>query len=99
VDIVRRPKLQFTVEKFVGEGGTNIVGDIRIGRLGSGPKAVEAIRETVYHEKGHQFFTPKLQVLREVRIYIAQSSYRRSYILRYLEEAVVETVRKCGSTG
>ena len=97
--IFYKPKLRFTADKFVGEGGTNITGDIRVGRLGSGPQAIDAVRKAVYHEKVHQLLTPKLQIFREIRIYAAQSGYRRSYILRYLEEAIAETVAQLRTGG
>jgi hypothetical protein len=94
-----KPKLRFTNTKFAGEGGTNPVGDIRIGRTGTGPQAIDAIREAIFHEKVHQFLAPKLQIFREIRIYAAQSGYRRSYILRYLEEAMAETIALLRSRG
>jgi len=44
-----------------------------------------------FHELVHRFLTPKLYPLRRVRVYLAQESYNRSYVLRYLEEALAET--------
>jgi hypothetical protein len=51
----------------------------------------EELLATLYHEKVHQFMTPKMYFLRNIRIYAKQSGYVRSYILRYLEEAIAET--------
>jgi hypothetical protein len=49
------------------------------------------IRETLFHERVHQFLTPKLYFLREVRIKLMLEGYNRSYLLRYLEEAMAQT--------
>jgi hypothetical protein len=87
-----RPKLTFTKKLNFGNGGTNAVGDIRVGtgaRFGNMKK--EELLATLYHEKVHQFMTPKMYFLRNIRIYAKQSGYVRSYILRYLEEAIAET--------
>ena len=69
------------------------------GRLGSGPRAIEGIRHTLYHEKVHQLLTPKLQIFREIQVYLRRSAYQRSYILRYLEEALAETVAMLRTQG
>ncbi len=39
----------------------------------------------------HQLLVPKLTVLHELRTYMQMSAYRRSYVLRYLEEGMAET--------
>ena len=44
-----------------------------------------------FHEMLHRFLVPKLYPLRRVRVYLGQESYNRSYVLRYLEEALAET--------
>jgi hypothetical protein len=49
------------------------------------------IQETLLHERVHQFLTPKFYFMREVRINAALGGYNRSYLLRYLEEALAET--------
>ena len=46
--------------------------------------------ETRYHERVHQFFTPKLYFLRDVRVTMRAEGYNRSYLLRYLEEVLAE---------
>ena len=79
---------------MIGQGGTRPTGDISIGRASYGTTAAERaqqLRLTVFHERVHQLLAPKIYVLREIRIYAQMSAYRRSYILRYLEEAMAET--------
>jgi hypothetical protein len=70
-------------------------GDIRIFRaLTTDERA--AIR---FHEQVHQWLVPKLYPLRRLRVYLAQESYNRSYVLRYLEEALAETYSKVRMAG
>lgn len=57
------------------------------------------MRFALYHETVHRFLTPKLQIFREFRIYLKQSGYMRSYILRYLEEALAETYAHLRTNG
>lgn len=96
-----KPKLTFTRTLNFGTGKTHpLTGDIRIGRgahFGNGTHA--ELLTTIYHEKVHQFFAPKMILLRELRIYIAQSGYRQSYILRYLEEAFAEVIALLRANG
>jgi hypothetical protein len=47
---------------------------------------------TLFHERVHQFLTPKLYPLRQVRVKLAIGGYTKSYILRYLEEALAQAV-------
>jgi hypothetical protein len=49
------------------------------------------IHLTLLHERVHQFLTPKLYFLREVRIKLMLEGYNRSYFLRYLEESIAQT--------
>lgn len=88
------PTTVFTRSLDANRGATNIVGDIRVGRkfYPETPNPTDLVRETLFHEKVHQFLIPKLYLFREVRIYVAQSAYRRSFILRYLEESLAETI-------
>jgi len=46
--------------------------------------------ETILHERVHQFFTPKLYFLRDIRVRLNIEAYNRSYLLRYLEETLAE---------
>jgi len=68
-------------------GATSVWADIRI----STDYPLEVQRLSLYHERIHSFLTPKLYVLRELRVSFAASAYERSYLLRYLEEAWCET--------
>ena len=71
-------------------GSTDAFGDIKYLSTLTG----DARRLTLIHERVHSFLTPKLQVLREVRIVLATNSYSKSFILRYLEEALAETIAR-----
>jgi hypothetical protein len=89
-----KPTLTFTRRRPIGTGATNGRGDIVIGRAAYGLTAAERseqIRLTLFHERVHQMLAPKLNVLRELRAYMQMSAYRRSYLLRYIEEAMAET--------
>jgi len=54
---------------------------------------------TKYHEQVHQFLTPKFYFLRNARIQLATEGYNRSYLLRYLEEALAESVAQLRTKG
>lgn len=47
---------------------------------------------TLYHEQVNMAIAPKFYLLRELRVFMRQSAYTKSYILRYLEEALAETI-------
>jgi len=47
----------------------------------------------------HQFFTPKLYLLREYRVYARAHSYVRSSLWRYIEEALAETIAQVRENG
>jgi hypothetical protein len=96
-----KPKLVFTRAKWAGEGGTNVAGDIRLGRdfFGDAGKAAEQVKYALYHEKVHQVLTPRLQIFRGFRVKLAREGYRNSFILRYLEEALAETVSQLRMNG
>jgi hypothetical protein len=88
-----KPKITFRRDKLIGFGGTNAVGDTWIGRKHFGQNAAlrDDLKVAAYHEAVHRFLAPELQIFREFRVYLKQSGYRKSYILRYLEEALAET--------
>jgi hypothetical protein len=48
-------------------------------------------RITLLHELVHRSLTPKLYLLREMRCRLGMASYSKSYLLRYLEEALAQT--------
>lgn len=68
-------------------GFTSQWGDIHI--TSSLPLAEQ--RATLYHELVHRALTPKLHVLRGLRVTISQNGYANSHLLRYIEEALCET--------
>jgi len=99
-----RPKIKFTKSMGIGNGETSIYGDITIGRNFDRTKmtaeeASHAVLETIYHERVHQFIAAKFYLFRELRAYIHHSGYYKSYILRYLEEALAETIAQLRANG
>jgi len=78
-----------------GEGSTSFWGNIKVSTQGSAnDRAVVLI-----HERVHQFLAPKLYILREYRASNRASSYMRSSLWRYIEEALAETVAQVGVNG
>lgn len=90
-----RPKTTADPTLPQGEGYTTAFGDVYYSSRGT----AELQRLVRVHERVHQLLTPKLQFLREVRVVISQNGYFKSYILRYLEEALAETVAQVGVRG
>jgi hypothetical protein len=74
--------------KPAGAGATSIWGDIWYSTKGS----LDEQRLAQIHEQIHSLLTPKLQFLREFRVELGINSYKKSFILKYLEEALAETV-------
>lgn len=91
--LLYKPKIKFRKDKMAGQGGTNAAGDSWMGRdhYGAAATASKEVEVAAYHEAVHRFLTPKLQIFREFRVYVEQSGYSKSYVLRYLEEALAET--------
>lgn len=92
-----QPKIRFTDKLDAGRGSTNLWGDITLGRRfeKSHQTAEEATRSmliALYHERVHSFIAPKFYLLREIRAFTRLSALNKSYILRYLEEALAETI-------
>jgi hypothetical protein len=80
---------------FLTKGITTMWGDITIeSRLSKADQAA-----TLLHEMVHSRLTPKLYFLREVRVRVAMEGYNRSYLLRYLEEALAQTVAELRTSG
>lgn len=99
-----RPKIRFTKSLPAGNGETYISGDITIGRSFDRTKttakeSAHAVLEAIYHERVHQFIAPKFYLFRESRAYLHHCGYYKSYILRYLEEALAETIAKLRANG
>jgi hypothetical protein len=70
-----------------GEGATSAYGNIRVSSRGS--PTDQAL--VLYHELVHSFLSPKLTPLRQFRASLRMSAYKRSALMRYLEEALAET--------
>src|SRR5258708_5396961 len=77
------------------KGITNQYGDIVI----EDSLSLAEQQKTLYHEQVHQFLTPKLYFLRNIRIQVALDGYNRSYVLRYLEEALAQSVAELRTRG
>ena len=78
-----------------GNGSTSFWGNITVSTRGSATDRAVVL----LHEKVHQFLMPKLYVLREYRASTRASSYMRSSLWRYVEEALAETVAQVGVNG
>ena len=92
-----QPKTIFTDKIKSGDGATNSWGDIWIGRKYdrtsvTAKQAIEKLHKGIFHERVHQFLSPKFYLLREPLAYFRNSGYEKSYILRYIEEAFAETI-------
>jgi hypothetical protein len=90
-----KPTFRTTSTLPAAEGETSVWGDIEVSSRGSA--ADQAIAR--YHELVHQWLTPKLYPLRSVRVQLSVNSYNRSYVLRYLEEALAETIAQLRANG
>ncbi len=85
----------FTKDKFAGEGGTDPQNVARVGRdrvPGALPKeaARRNFRKGYYHERVHQRLNQGFSLLGRPALYLKLGAYKRSYTLRYLEEAAAE---------
>jgi hypothetical protein len=93
-EAIRRSTRYTPLSPRVG-GYTTAYGDIVI----NSTKPAWAQGEALLHEQVHQMLTPKLYFLREVRVTMAMEGYNRSYLLRYLEEALAQTYALVHSRG
>jgi hypothetical protein len=79
-------------------GETNRWGDITL----LVTKNIKDVNATKIHELVHRFLIPKLQTfpkLRQFSAVLKNQGYLRSYTLRYLEEALAETVAQLTVNG
>lgn len=89
-------KLIFTKSRWAGQGGTApVTNNATVGRnyypeARSLEDAVRGVRRTVYHERVHQRLTQAFSLLGRPALYMKMGAYKRSYILRYIEEAAAE---------
>lgn len=78
-----------------GEGSTSPFGEVKLSPAGSATE--QALVRA--HELVHRFLTPRFGVLRTFRVQLRMSSYLRSSLIRYLEEAIAETVAQLRVNG
>ena len=78
-----------------GSGATDAWGNITYSLRGNAQDQALALA----HERIHQILTPKLYVLRRVRVQSRMNSYFRSSLSRYLEEALAETAAQVQARG
>ena len=92
-------KLIITRDRYAGPGGTRpgdnvaTVGRKFIPEAKSASEARRDVRGAVYHERFHQRLTQALSLLGRPAVYLRMGAYKRSYVLRYIEEAAAEAVR------
>jgi hypothetical protein len=90
-----RPKMTGDPALPAGQGSTSFWGDIKVSTAGSAnDRAV-----VLLHERVHQFLAPKFFKLRQFRVENRISSYFRSSLYRYIEEAMAESVAQVGVNG
>lgn len=91
-------RLIFTRARFAGQAGTKADNVATVGRnfypeARSLTDAVRGVRRGVYHERVHQRLTQAFSLLGRPALYAKLGAYKRSYILRYIEEAAAEAYR------
>lgn len=91
-------KLIITRAKDAGRGGTRADNVASVGRnfypeARSSADAAREMRGAVYHERVHQRLTQAFSLLGRPALYMKMGAYKRSYILRYIEEAAAEAYR------
>jgi len=91
----RRPSVTGDASMPAGEGATTAFGDVSYSTAGTATQQQLAR----VHELVHSFLSPRLGVLRTFRARLAMSAYMRSAILRYLEEALAESVSQLAAFG
>ena len=76
-------------------GETDWYGNIQVARN----QSLSEQRLTLYHEWGHSVLSPRVAPLRELRAALRASAYWRSALMRYLEEAMVESYAQLRAQG
>ena len=92
---IARPPLRSTRTLPAGAGETSPWGEIIISRLGASTDR----RLAALHESVHRLLTPRLNVLRNFRVTGRVTSYSKSPLSMYLEEALAETVAQVVTHG
>ena len=91
-----KPKI--STSTYLGKnvlGATYKYGDIKYLSILTG----KTKKATILHEKVHSWLTPKLYLFRNYRVTLNWNSYAKSYLLRYLEEALAQTIGQVGAYG
>lgn len=92
---VLRPGLRGVKSMAAGKGETSWWGEITISRLGTSTDRQLA----ALHESVHRALTPRLNILRNLRVDWRAASYSRSSLYRYLEEAMAESFAQVSVNG
>ena len=90
-----KPQSRGDPKMRAGEGETSWWGDMVYSTRGSA-KTQALVR---LHERIHQILTPKLNLLRNIRVQSRANSYVKSSLSMYLEEALAETIAQIGING
>ena len=90
-----KPSTQGNPKLKAGEGSTDVWGNVEYSTRGTA-RTQDLVR---LHERVHQVLTPKLNFLRRIRVQMSINGYKKSYLLRYLEEALAETIAQVGVNG
>lgn len=88
-------QIHYTRAMQPGRGGTNPLNVSRIGRnylpgSGSLDQSMRGVRQGVHHEVVHLWLNRTFSTFGRPTLYMKMGAYKRSYILRYLEEAAAE---------
>lgn len=90
-----KPSVRRDPKLAAGQGSTSFWGNITVSTKGSANDQAVVL----LHERVHQLLAPKIYVLRQYRASNRASSYMRSSLWRYIEEALAETVAQVGVHG
>ncbi len=90
-----KPAVVADATEPAGAGSTSPFGEVRLSPHGTASD--QALVRA--HELVHRFLTPRFGLLRRFRVQVGMSGYMRSALLRYLEEALAETVAQLRVNG
>lgn len=86
-------RIVYTRAKFAGEGGTTPLNAAKIGRDPGARSIADAardMRKAAHHEVVHLWLNRAFSAFGRPALYVKTGAYKRSYLLRYLEEAFAE---------
>ncbi|WP_395244119.1 hypothetical protein ACGGZK_18655 [Agromyces sp. MMS24-K17] len=90
-----KPTVKGDATKGAGTGGTNKYGDYWYSTQGTAAEQNLA----KFHEQVHSILSPKLVAFREFRASLGMTLYKKSYLMRGIEEALAETVAQLRVNG